>query len=76
MCRFTKEKMAEFLKDLKLKTDEELLNILIIKINHLNERIANPPEIITEQILQIASMKINVIFHILLLFLFIFHFFM
>jgi hypothetical protein len=56
----------EFLQRLQRADESELQRLLLSKMTHLNERIANPPESIVDQILQIASWKIQVSFSLFL----------
>jgi hypothetical protein len=61
------KKTMEFLENLRRADENELKNMLLAKMTHLNERIANPPESIVDQILQIASLKIQVLLSLLIL---------
>jgi hypothetical protein len=50
----------EFLESVQRADENELQKLLLMKMSHLDERIVNPPENIIDQILQIASIKIQV----------------
>jgi hypothetical protein len=58
--------VMEFLESVQRADENELQRLLLLKMTHLDERILNPPENIIEQILQIASLKIQV--HFILIF--------